>query len=218
MDLFPLDYLQDKICLSLNGSYKAHPAITPIAFMHHQLYAHAGPDVSDPYHPNFEGIRYPVVKATGRERLETVDWDHPYFYYFDWSHDIESIWTLTKETDHLIYAAEGCALQAALQLCWIMGASNIFTIGCDSRTLGGRHYSTFDQGGFRDQDQTKTGDSRNYDAYIHGTLVVREFLKRKNIRLINLSPIIGYHLVDYQFDVLSETVSLEDVYEKARKT
>ena len=34
-NIFPMDYLSDKICMSLNSSFKIHKNITPIAFMHH---------------------------------------------------------------------------------------------------------------------------------------------------------------------------------------
>ena len=216
LNVFPLEYLQDKICLSLNDAYKAHPAVTPMALMHHQLYAHSGKSIDEDYHDHLKGIRYPIVKATGRERVEEVDWDHPYFYYFDWSHDIENIWTQTKDTDQLIYMREGCSLHAALQICWIAGASTIYTLGCDSRTLGGRHYAEYDKGNFRDDEVLKRGMQRNYDAYVFGALIIQEFLKRKGIQVINLSPIVGYHLVDYQYDVLRGEVPLEDVYERGR--
>lgn len=214
INLFPMDFLRDKVCLSMNDCYKVHPAITPIALMHHQLYAHAGQDRSAPYHENFKNIKYPIIKATGRDKVEKVDWDHPYFYYYDWSHDIESIWMLTKETDQLIYMQEGCALHAALQICWIMGARNVFTIGCDSRTLGGKHYAVYNKDGFREDEVLKRGEQRNYDAYVFGTLVIQEFLKRKCVQVFNLSSIVGYHLVDYQYEVLMGNVPLDDVIKK----
>src|SRR5680860_533504 len=96
LNVFPLEMLQDKICLSLNDAYKAHPAIAPMALMHHQLYAHTDKDTNSDYHGNLKNIKYPIVKATGRERAEVVDWDHPFFYYLDWSHDIDNIWSQTK--------------------------------------------------------------------------------------------------------------------------
>lgn len=211
LNLFPLEFLRDKICLSLNDAYKAHPAITPIALMHHQLYAHDGNEIAANYHENFPGIKYPIVKATGRDRIEDVDWNHPYFYYFDWSHDIDSIWEQPKDSDRLIYMREGCSLHAALQIAWIMGAKTIFTIGCDSRTMGGRHYAQYDKSGFRDDEVLKRGVERNYDAYVYGTLVIQEFLKRKGINVMNISPIVGYHLVDFQFEVIQGNVPLDEV-------
>ncbi len=216
LNVFPLDFLDDKICLSLNDAYKAHPAIGPIAFMHHQVYAHSGPDETSPYHPHLKNIKYPIVKAFGRDRAEIVDWDNPYFYYCDFSHDISNIWSLRKDTDQLVYMREGSSLQAALQLCWIMGASTIFTIGCDSRTLGGLHYAKYDKNNFRDDEVLKRGVQRNYDAYVYGTLIIQEFLKQKGITVLNLSPIVGYHLVDYQYDVLNGVVPFEQVLDKGK--
>jgi hypothetical protein len=211
VNLFPMEFLQDKICLSLNDAYKIHPAITPIALMHHQLYAHAGRDVDAPYHDHFKNIKYPIVKATGRERTEQFDWDHPYFYYFNWRHDIQNIWSATKETDDLYYTPDGCSLHAALMLCWIMGARNVFVIGCDSRTMGGKHYASYDKNNFRDDEVLKRGKQRNYDSYVFGTLIYQDFLKRKGINVFNLSPMVGYHLVDYQFEVLTGNVPMDSV-------
>ncbi len=48
-----------------------------------------------------------------------------------------------------------------MQLCWIMGAKNIFIIGCDSRTIGGEHYAAYDKEGYG-----MVARERNYDAYI----------------------------------------------------
>lgn len=191
-NLFPHGLLRNRICLSLNDAYKIHPAITPIALMHHQHYAHTGPDVGTPYHENFFRIRYPIVKATGRMRLEEIDFDHPYFYYFDWSHDLELLRRADRATDVLYYMSEGCALHAALQVCWIMGAARIFTIGCDSSTLGGRHYADYEKGGIRDNEQLARGAVRNYDAYVLGTLFIQDFLKSQGISVLNLSPLVGY--------------------------
>lgn len=215
--LFPLDFLSDKICMSLNDSYKMHPAINPISLMHHQMYAHKGKNIDAPYHDFFLKMKYPIVKAFGRDHAEDVDFDHPYFYYYDWSHDIENIWEQTKETDTLYYTAEGCSLHAALQVAWIMGARNIFIVGCDSRTMGGRHYSAYDKNGFRDDEVLKRGLSRNYDAYVYGTSIIQEFLHRKGINVINLSPIVGYNMVDYQFDILSGKEPIEDVIHESMK-
>ena len=64
LNVFPLEMLQDKICLSLNDAYKAHPAIAPMALMHHQLYAHTDKDTNSDYHGNLKNIKYPIVKAT----------------------------------------------------------------------------------------------------------------------------------------------------------
>lgn len=216
-NLFPMSFLHDKICMSLNDAYKIHPAISPIAFMHHSFYARAGNDLDAPYHENFKAIKYPIAKATGRSKDEDVDWDNPYFYYFDWSHEIQRIWTLTKETDVLYYTPEGCSLHAALQVAWIMGARNIFLVGCDSRTMGGRHYATYEKNGFRDDEQLKRGMQRNYDSYVYGTLIVGEFLRRKGIGLLNLSPIAGYHMIDYQFDFLNGTISFDQLMDATKK-
>lgn len=216
-NLFPHDFLQDKICVSLNDAYKMNPAITPVALMHHQVYSNAGTSESDPYHPNFENIKYPVVKATGRSRKEVFDWDHPYFYYFNWNHDIDKLPTATKDTDDLFYTPDGCSLHAALMLCWIMGAKNIFVIGCDSRTIGGKHYAQYDKNGFRDDEVLKRGQQRNYDSYVYGTLVYQQFLRDKGINVFNLSPIVGYHMVDYQYDVLRGELAMETVWKEVAK-
>jgi len=137
--LFPMEMLRDKIVLGLNDAYKIHPAVTPIAFLHHEIYAHAGDNQLAPYHPNFERIKYPIVKRSGMDRSAGLPYDHPMYYVFDWSHDIENLSKMTKDTDALYYTPEGCSLHAALQACWIMGAKNIFIIGCDSRTFGDKH-------------------------------------------------------------------------------
>jgi hypothetical protein len=206
-----MDFLADKICMSLNDSFKIHPAITPIAFMHHQTYSREGNTAEAPLHPHFDGIRYPVVKGTGKTRAEDVDWDNPYYYYFDWNHEIERIYEMSKHTDHLYYTPEGCSLHAALQLGWIMGAKTLYTIGCDSTTLGGRHYAQYDKNKFRDDEVLKRGQTRNYDSYVKGTLIVQDFLRRKGVRVLNLSPIVGYHMVDYQYEVLRGEIDIRDV-------
>lgn len=210
-NLFPKEFLADKICLSLNDSFKIHPNITPIALMHHQIYSRNGKSLEDEFHPNFRGIKYPVAKGTGKRRAENVDWDNPHFYFFDWNHNIDQIYEMTKNTDCLYYTPEGCALHAGLQLAWIMGARTIYTIGCDSTTLGGRHYANYDKNNFRDDEVLKRGQSRNYDSYVKGSLIVQDFLRRKGVQVLNLSPIVGYHMVDYQYEVLLGNVKVEDI-------
>jgi len=209
-----MDFLRSKICLALNDSFKIHPTIGPIALMHHQTYCREGNTHNAPIHPNFEQIKYPIVKGSGRTRSEKIDWDNPYFYYYDWDHDISKIYELTKETNRLFYTPEGCSLHAGLQLAWIMGASNIFVIGCDSTTMGGKHYANYDKNNFRDDEQLKRGRTRDYDSYIYGTLIVRDFLLRKGVTVMNLSPIIGYHMIDHQFDFISDGTSTEELLNK----
>lgn len=210
-NVFPMDFLQDKICMSLNDSFKIHPAIGPIALMHHQLYSREGNSHQAPLHPHFDGIKYPVVKGTGKNREEAVDWENPYFYFFDWNHDIDRIYEMSKNTDQLYYTSEGCSLHAALQLGWIMGARTMYTIGCDSTTMGGKHYANYDKNQFRDDEVLKRGVVRNYDSYVKGTLIVQDFLRRKGVRVLNLSPIVGYHMVDYQYDVLRGEIGVPDI-------
>lgn len=210
-NVFPMDFLADKICMSLNDSFKIHPNVSPIALMHHQTYSRQGKTIEEPFHPNFSGIKYPVVKGTGKDRTELVDWDNPYFYFYDWNHDIDQIFEMSKNTNHLYYTHEGCSLHAALQLAWIMGARTIYTIGCDSTTLGGKHYAQYDKNKFRDDEILKRGVARNYDSYVKGTLIVQDFLQRKRVRVLNLSPIVGYHMVDYQYEVLKGGVDIEEI-------
>lgn len=206
-NLFPMDFLWGKICLSLNDAYKMHPAITPVALMHNQIYAHVNKSSSSPYHDHFKNIKYPIVKPQSRYRMEEIEWDHPYFYCFEKSEKIHDVWNLTKDTDCLYYTPEGCALHAALQIAWILGARNIFTIGCDSCTFVGKHYANFDKGGIGAIDY-----NRNYDAYVYGTLVVQEFLSSQGVNVFNLSPIVGYHRVEDQFQVLSGNASHQALF------
>jgi hypothetical protein len=210
VNVFPFDFLRDKVCIGLNDAYKLHPAVSPIAFMHHEVYSHTGRDESEPFHPNFPELKHVIVKGRSRVRRERIDWDNPHYTFFDWSTDIDAIWTQTKDTDVLYYTPEGCSLHAALQVCWILGARNVFVIGCDSRTMGGRHYADYDKNGIRANDAPKPGTTRNYDAYVHGTLIIQEFLRRKGVNVLNLSSVVGYHQLDLQFDVLSGKVPLEE--------
>ena len=211
-NLFPLEFLRDKICLSLNDAYKMHPGITPIALMNHQIYAHIEKKEGAPYHENLKNIKYPIIKPRSLYRVEKIEWNHPYFYCFDRSHDIGKISSLQKDTDILYYTPEGCALHPALQLCWILGAKNIFTIGCDSRTLGGKHYANYDKNGM-----AKEQFKRSYDSYIYGTLIIQEFLQSKGINVFNLSPIVGYHRIEYQYDFLNGDISTESVVEAIKE-
>jgi hypothetical protein len=199
LNLFPLDFLQDKICIALNDAYKKHPAITPIALMNNQLYAHADDNPASPYHEYFKAIKYPIIKPQSQYRVEKIEWDHPYFYCFERSTQIHKIDSLTKETDHLYYAPDGCALHPALQIAWIMGARTIFVVGCDSCTFENQHYAAFDKGGIGTVNIT-----RNYDAYVYGTLMIQKFLNQQGVTVLNLSPIVGYHRVDDQFQVLAD--------------
>jgi hypothetical protein len=219
INIFPKDFLRDKICLSLNDTYKAHPAIQPIALMHHEAYSRTGASEFADFHPLLENIKYPIVKISGKNRVpsEQVDWENPYFYFYDWSLDINKIWTMTKDTDELYYTPEGCSLHAALQIAWIMGFETIYTIGCDSRTMGGRHYAAYDKNGFRAL-ETAPNKSRNYDSYVYGTLIIQKFLKEKGIELLNLSSIVGFHLIDLQYDVLSGTLPIDSILEQTKET
>ena len=215
-NIFPMDYLSDKICMSLNSSYKIHKNITPIAFMHHINYSVEGKHKNNKFHPNFYGIKYPIAKGRGRDTSAPIDWDHEYFYFYDWNHEIERIYELTKNTDILYYTPEGCSLHAALQLCWIMGAKTIYTIGCDSMELGGKHYAEYDKNKFRDQEVLKEGQ-RNYDSYVQGTLIVQDFLRKKGINLFNLSSIIGYHMIEEQYDLLNNNADMDKIVSKLGK-
>ncbi len=220
INLFPLDFFNGKICLSLNDTYKMHPGIRPIVIMNNPTYAYLGHREA-PYHPYFKHIKYPVVKMTGRHRSsKNVDWDDPYFYCYDWSHKIDTdLWTMTKDTDFLYSSPEGCILHEGLQLAWILGAKNIFVVGCDSRTMGGRHYADFDKNGFSADEAPKGLDrkERNYDSYVYGALLVIEFLKRKGVNVFNLSSIIGYHRVDYQYEILKGRVPFDSLLEEVKK-
>ena len=220
VNLFPLDFLQGKICISLNDTYKMHPAVRPIGIMNNPTYAYTGHRRA-PYHERFSQIRYPVVKMTGRHRSsKNIDWDHPDFYCYDWSHNIDTdMFQMTKDTDCLYSTPGGSILHEALQLAWIMGAANIFVIGCDSRTMGGRHYADFDKDGFSADEDPKgaTRKERNYDSYVYGNLLVIEFLKSKGVRVFNLSNIVGYHLVDYQFEILKGTRPFATLFDEVRK-
>jgi hypothetical protein len=209
-NIFPMEFLANKICMSLNDSYKIHPNITPIALMHHLNYSREGKTADAAYHPHFSNIKYPVVKGTGKSRREKVDWDNPYFYFYDWNHEITQIYEMTKSSDCLYYTPEGCSLHAAMQLAWIMGARSIFTIGCDSTTIGGKHYANYDKNNFRDDEILKRGIIRNYDSYVKGTLIVRDFLHRKGVSVLNLSPIVGYHMIDFQYELLNGNIGLSD--------
>ena len=220
VNVFPMDFLKDKICLSLNDTYKMNPAVKPIVIMNNPTYAHAGSREA-PFHEYFKHIKYPVVKMTGRYRSwKGVDWDDSYFYCYDWSHRIETeLWTMKKDTDYLYSSPDGCILQDALQLAWIMGARNIFIIGCDSRTMGGRHYADFNKDGFS-ADEAPKGfykKERNYDSYVYGTVLIKEFLRKQGVHVFNLSGIVGYHLVDTQFEVLKGAVPLESVINEVKK-
>lgn len=210
-NIFPMEFLSNKICISLNDSYKIHPSIYPIALMHHHIYAREGNTEDAQFHPNFSNIKYPVVKGTGKTRKEIVDWDNPYFYFYDWNHNIDEIYEMSKDTDCLYYTPEGSSLHAALQLAWIMGAKTIYTIGCDSTTLGGKHYASYDKNNFRDDEVLKRGQKRNYDSYIKGTLIVQDFLRRKGINVLNLSPIVGYHMIDYQYEILKGNGEIDSI-------
>lgn len=218
-NLFPYEFLQDKICISLNDAFKIHPAIGPVALMHTSVYANQGKAHDASVHPHFETIRYPIAKVSSKVRLpdELADWDNPHFYYFDWSHQIEDIWKMTKETDYLYYTPEGCSLHGAMQVAWIMGAKNIFIIGCDSRTFGGLHYANYDKNQFRADEKLSNGAQRNYDSYVYGTLIVQDFLKSKGINVFNLSSIIGYHQVDLQFDVLKGNTPMDEIYRQVKE-
>lgn len=217
INTFPMDFFEGKICLSLNDAYKLHPAIAPVALMHHEIYAHTSKKALAPFHEGMERIKYPIVKGSSRKRREAVDWENPLYYYYDWSVDIENIWTMTKDTDYLYYTPDGCSLQAALQIAWIMGAKNVFIAGCDSRVMGGKHYANYNKDGIRDEEIPKRGGERNYDSYVYGELLAMEFLKRKGVNVFNLSTLIGYHMVDFQFDFLRGGIPLERIYEEVRK-
>lgn len=200
--VFPFEVLEDEICIGLNDAYKMHPAVGPVSLMHHHLYSRAGKTVNDPFHDNFRFVKYPVVKASGRDGIANVSTDDSLFYTFNWSHEIQDLPLLTKHTDTLYYTPGGSALHAGLQLAWILGARRILVIGCDGTTLGGKHYSDFNKNGFRDDEVLKRGEQRNYDSYVEGTLAISAFLQKKGVSVFNLSSIIGYHLVEYQLEVM----------------
>ncbi len=211
--VFPFEILQNEICIGLNDAYKMHPAIGPVALMHHHLYSRQGKTVDDPFHENFRYIKFPVAKASGRDGHTNIPSEDPLFYTFNWSHAIDELPLITKTTDTLYYTPGGSALHAGLQLAWILGAKRIFIIGCDGTTLGGKHYSDFNKNGFRDNEVLKRGEKRDYDSYVYGTLSIAGFLRKKGLSILNLSPMIGYHLVELQLEELREgsTKSLSEL-------
>lgn len=200
--VFPFEILQNEICIGLNDAYKMHPAIGPVALMHHHLYSRQGKTVHDQFHDNFRFIKYPVVKSAGRDGITNIPSTDPIFYTFNWSHDIDQLPLITKGTDTLYYTPGGSALHAGLQLAWILGAKRIFVVGCDGTTLGGKHYSDFNKNGFRDNEVLKRGELRDYDSYVQGTVAISSFLRRKGLSILNLSPLIGYHLLESQLEAL----------------
>ena len=78
--------------------------------MHHVNYSVEGKHKNDKF-SNFYGIKYPVAKGRGRDTTVPIDWDHEYFYFYDWNHEIERIYELTKNTDILYYTPEGHCMQ-----------------------------------------------------------------------------------------------------------
>ena len=40
-----------------------------------------------------------------------------------------------------------------------------------------------------------------------------DFLKRKGINVFNLSNIVGYHMIDFQYDAINEKFPIKDVNE-----
>lgn len=200
--VFPFEILSGEICIGLNDAFKMHPCVGPVALMHHHLYSRQGDSADHPFHSNFQFVKYPVVKASGRDGAENLPDNDPLFYTFKWSHEIGQLPLLTKSTDTLYYTPGGSALHAGLQLAWILGASRIFVVGCDGTTLGGKHYSDYNKDGFRDDEVLKRGERRDYDSYVTGTLLISEFLKKKGVPVLNLSSLIGYHDLERQLSSL----------------
>lgn len=208
--IFPFEILYDEICIGLNDAFKMHPAIGPVALMHHHLYSRSGKTPDDPFHENFRYIIQPVVKDAGKDGVSNIPDDDPLFYTYRWSHSIEDLPTLNKTGDTLYYTAGGSALHAGLQLAWILGARRIYVVGCDGTTLGGKHYSNFNKDGFRDDETLKRGEVRNYDSYLEGTMKIVEFLDMKGVQVLNLSGIIGYHNPDLQLETIRNIRALSD--------
>ena len=82
--------------------------------------------------------------------------------------------------------------------------------------LGGKHYAEYDKNKFRDQEVLKEGQ-RNYDSYVQGTLIVQDFLRKKGINLFNLSSIIGYHMIEEQYDLLNNNADMDKIVSKLGK-
>jgi len=200
--VFPFEVLYDQVCIGLNDAFKLHPAVGPVALMHHHLYSRNGNSTLDRFHDNFRFVTFPVVKESGRDGDPIIPADDVLFYTYKWSHNMEELPTQTKLTDTLFYTPGGSALHAGLQLAWILGARRIFVVGCDGTTLGGKHYANFDKNGFRDDEVLKRNEIRNYDSYVDGTLEILRFLEKKSIPVLNLSGLIGYHNLELQLDVI----------------
>jgi hypothetical protein len=213
--VFPFEILYGQVCIGLNDAFKLHPAVGPVALMHHHLYSRSGKSPSDPFHENFRFISYPVVKESGSDGVPNIPVDDAIFYTYRWSHAINELPTQTKLTDTLFYTPEGSALHAGLQLAWILGARRIFVIGCDGTTLGGKHYADFNKNGFRDSEVLKRGEVRNYDSYVEGTLRIIQFLEKKGIPVINMSRLIGYHNLEIQLDRLRSIRDISETSESA---
>ena len=216
--VFPFEILYDQVCIGLNDAFKMHPAIGPVALMHHHLYSRSGKTPDDSFHDNFRYITHPVVKDAGKDGIPNIPDDEQLFYTYRWSHNIEELPTLNKSSDTLYYTPGGSALHAGLQLAWILGARRIFVIGCDATTLGERHYSNFNKNGFRDDETLKRGEVRDYDSYIEGTLRVIQFLDLKGIPVLNLSGLIGYRNLETQLKRLQNMRALPEELDTHRSS
>lgn len=178
LERFDGSFFADKFCVALDGAYKRRSDIGPMLVLSDLRHAHCDDDQYRPLADEFRALGGPIVTVAAARPLEGCA-DCRLFA------DPEEIWTITRATDRLLAMPCDPAFGVALQLAWILGATAVFTAGCE---IG-------------------AGDLEAFGA-------IRCFLERKGVALLDLSPAVGYHLVDYQLDVLSGLIGVDDVLKR----
>jgi len=195
-------FFRNKTTITLNDSFKIYQGVGDYALVHHEGYLF---DETGRYHHNLKYVKYPIIKNSGSDNVARFYQTDPCFFVYEWSHDLDrALMTDLKATclseNKLFYRKDGCSLHAALQIALLIGAHDIFLVGCDSREFGGYHYGAYGKDGFRDDDGTTKPPSRHYDAYIDGALLLKKYFSNFYVNIFSITPFVGLTDLDRQYN------------------
>lgn len=184
LDVFPRDYLRDKVCVLLNDTHR---------------YVEGGPVVFSNNRKFIKDAAHPIRVVKGRlkydphpERTDNhVSWKDPRHYvfsyrqppwdkrsHFDWS-------TLWAEPDFYWNEPGGTVSIFAVQFALLCGAKDIHLVGCDCSANVAKYLTG--------KEHRISRVHQDHDAYARGLLrLFREARERFGVPILSVNPWPGY--------------------------
>lgn len=207
MQVFPVKWLEGRLCVLLNDAQKHHPTLGPVAFANHMHFL-------DPRSP---AIQVAIVKGRLKsdpspERDDNhCPWDHPGFYCFSYrmapfeEPDHRTLAALWRDPDH--YWGGGTVASFAIQFLLLAGVRSITLVGCDCIPLRGKHYSHAtvedDRARWSKKSAFRRGKMQvphDYAMYTKSLQIMQhEARERFKVPIMTLTPFVGLADASEQF-------------------